>query len=65
MLDAAPTPPGSDGHGHPAADAAGSPSPGVPPVRRRPPWRTVYVVTIVYGTLTLLALWLFTRAYRY
>lgn len=26
-------------------------------------WRTVYVVTVVYGALTLVALWLFTRAY--
>ncbi len=28
-------------------------------------WRTPYIVTVVYGVLTLVALWLFSRAYHF
>jgi hypothetical protein len=30
-----------------------------------PRWRALYVVTVLYGALTLVALWLFTRAYTF
>lgn len=28
-------------------------------------WGPVYVVTVIYGVLTLVGLWLFTRAYTF
>jgi hypothetical protein len=28
-------------------------------------WRVLYVVTVIYGALSLVALWLFTQAYRF
>ncbi len=32
---------------------------------RAPRWGPVYVVTVIYGVLTLVGLWLFTRAYTF
>lgn len=30
---------------------------------RRPRWRALYAATLLYGVLSLIALWVFTRAY--